>query len=99
MQMSTLYGVSMYIFRKCPISHAMSTSACTGQSLVYSIFIDMTFCFVADMDVDNSDHEQYNTSCNQNTGKIGPKKYTTVKDAKKRSNKNTKTGSPLGNGG
>lgn len=52
-----------------------------------------------DMDVDNSDHEQYNTSCNQNTGKIGPKKYTTVKDAKKRSKKNTKTGSPLGNGG
>lgn len=50
------------------------------------------------MDVDNSGHE-HSTSCNQNTGKIGPKNYTTVKDAKKRSKKNTKTGSPLGNGG
>ena len=32
---NNIYGVSMYLFRKCPISYAMSTRARTGQSLVY----------------------------------------------------------------
>lgn len=59
----------------------------------------MKFCFVADMDVDNSGHKQYHTSCNQKTGKIGPKNSTTVKNAKKCSEKHTKTRSSLSDGG
>lgn len=35
------------------------------------------------MDVDNSGHEQYQTTCNQKTGKSGPTYSTTVKEPKK----------------
>lgn len=48
------------------------------------------------MDVDNFGHEQKHASCNKKTGKIGPINSTTVNDAKKPSEKHTKTFSPLG---
>lgn len=51
------------------------------------------------MAVDNSGDKQKHASCNQKTGKIGPKNSTTVKDAQKRSEKHTKTFSPLGDKG
>lgn len=51
------------------------------------------------MDDNNSGHEQKHSSYNQTTGKIGPKNFATVKDAKKRSEKHTKTCLPLGDEG
>lgn len=51
------------------------------------------------MDVDNSSHEQYQTTLNQKTGKSGPTYSTTVKEPEKPLGKNPKTCSPLGEEG
>lgn len=53
------------------------------------------FSFLADMDVNNSDHEQKQTSCIPKAGQNLPNNFTTVKKAKTPLKKHTKTPSPL----
>lgn len=79
--------------------HADSTAAKNAVTTKRKTAVGSPRATDHDMDDNNSGHEQKHSSCNQTTGKIGPKNFTTVKDAKKRSEKHTKTCLPLGDEG